>query len=587
MANNQNPTASGRSRGREIALNVGAIAGLICVLAAAASFLFGIKPLVFRSGSMSPEIPTGALALSKATAAGDLAVGDVVSVLDQQGPRITHRIQEIVSTDGINSVLILKGDANKDADISPYTVTEVDRVFFSVPGLGYAVSWLSSPAAIFIGGALVGGVMVLAFGPASKRKDLGDSDDSGAPGGPGAHERIEQSAAPTFADAPTQQFRAPNTQFRRLLPARTALVLGTVGLTVFGASAVGTSAAFTDSASAASSFASRSTLVPAPKYLGCSGGGGSVTLSWEHLGPGYTYQIQLISGWGGSWNPTPPANKGGTVSINVSAYDNIYETASSSYIEIRSVRNGVTGTSWVGEKLWAFTLWNIKCDGAHVGGGDQSSLVAGGGGDNSTNMRMRSEPAPGAEQVVATTPIETPDPSSTESATPSASPSASPSVSAKTSPSVTPSPSAVTSTPKESEEATPEESTSEEAKPEPTTTTTTTAPPSASTAEEKAPDAAPAQAKPAGTASGTPSDSGTYTAAVDGTTATVTDSSGTEVFTGTVGKGAKTKWAKGSDDLWIVDGDKISVVDAATGKQRPVDISSDTVPAEVAALVAK
>ncbi len=122
----------GRSRGREIALNLGAIAGLICVLAAAASFLFGIKPLVFRSGSMSPDIPTGALALSKTTPATDLQVGDVVSVENESGVRITHRVHEIVSTDGATSTLILKGDANTDADISPYMVAEVDRVFFSV-----------------------------------------------------------------------------------------------------------------------------------------------------------------------------------------------------------------------------------------------------------------------------------------------------------------------------------------------------------------------------------------------------------------------------------------------------------------------
>ena len=167
MSSDENPAEPGRFSGRELALNLGAIAGLICVLAAAASFLFGIKPLVFRSGSMSPDIPTGALALAKTTPAADLGVGDVVSVENQQGTRITHRVHEIVSSDGATSVLILKGDANKDADISPYTVTEADRVFFSVPGLGYAVSWLSSPAAIFLGGALVGGVMVLAFSPGS------------------------------------------------------------------------------------------------------------------------------------------------------------------------------------------------------------------------------------------------------------------------------------------------------------------------------------------------------------------------------------------------------------------------------------
>ena len=75
--------------------------------------------------------------------------------------------------------------------------------------------------------------------------------------------------------------------------------------------------------------------------------------------------------------------------------------------------------------------------------------------------------------------------------------------------------------------------------------------------------------------------------AVTGTTATITDASGTQTFTGTVGKGAKTVWAKGSETLWIVDGGKVSSVNAATGEQTTVDPNTASVPAEVAALVAE
>ena len=57
-------SAKQASRGRELALNIGAVAGLVCIIAAAASMFLGIKPLVFRSGSMEPAISTGALALT-------------------------------------------------------------------------------------------------------------------------------------------------------------------------------------------------------------------------------------------------------------------------------------------------------------------------------------------------------------------------------------------------------------------------------------------------------------------------------------------------------------------------------------------
>lgn len=176
MADDRKLTVPIRSRAWNVALNVGAVVGLICVLATVASLVFGIKPLIFRSGSMSPEIPTGALALSKATSAGELQPGDVVSVHNEQGTRITHRVHEIVSRDGGSAVLILKGDANENVDLTPYTVAEADRVFASVPVLGYVVSWLSSSVAIFLGGVLAGGLLVLAFGPGAQRKS--DDPDS-------------------------------------------------------------------------------------------------------------------------------------------------------------------------------------------------------------------------------------------------------------------------------------------------------------------------------------------------------------------------------------------------------------------------
>lgn len=160
----------GRSRGKEIALNVAAIAGLICIIATLVSLIFGIKPLVFRSGSMSPEISTGALAFAKTVPATELAVGDVVSVYNDQGVRITHRVDSLELTGGEEVVATLKGDANNAPDRLPYTIIEADRVFFHIGGLGYIVAWLSSPLATFLGGGLVGAVLVIAFGKSKDRR---------------------------------------------------------------------------------------------------------------------------------------------------------------------------------------------------------------------------------------------------------------------------------------------------------------------------------------------------------------------------------------------------------------------------------
>ncbi|MDV8002470.1 signal peptidase I [Rhodococcus sp. IEGM 1408] len=167
----------GTGRGRELALNLGALAGLVCIVAAAVSMFFGVMPLVFRSGSMSPEIPTGALALAVPVAAADLAAGDVVSVVTPGDVRITHRVTGLAPAGDGTVAVTLRGDANDADDPAPYLLREADRVFFHVDGLGYPVAWLSNPVAIFLGGMLAGALCVIAFGRARGTDDEGYSQN--------------------------------------------------------------------------------------------------------------------------------------------------------------------------------------------------------------------------------------------------------------------------------------------------------------------------------------------------------------------------------------------------------------------------
>ncbi|NKZ93373.1 signal peptidase I, partial [Rhodococcus hoagii] len=145
-----------------IALWVGAVVGSLCIVAAVAALAFGIKPLIFRSGSMEPEIGTGALALSRTVAASDLHPGDIACVEDQTGQRITHRVVAVDAVVGDTATLRLKGDANADEDVQRYHVETAAKVLFHVEKLGYAVVWLSSPPAVFAGGILVGLLVAVA-----------------------------------------------------------------------------------------------------------------------------------------------------------------------------------------------------------------------------------------------------------------------------------------------------------------------------------------------------------------------------------------------------------------------------------------
>lgn len=72
------------------------------------------------TGSMEPEIPVGALILSKETEMNDIEVGEVVCFRskspDMFGKIITHRVIEIVNAEDGTLQFITKGDANLSLD---------------------------------------------------------------------------------------------------------------------------------------------------------------------------------------------------------------------------------------------------------------------------------------------------------------------------------------------------------------------------------------------------------------------------------------------------------------------------------------
>lgn len=172
-------TAQGRPRWGDLALNVGAVAGIVCMLLAAASMFFGISPLIFRSGSMSPEITTGSLALAKTIDASEVRVGDVIAVNDDQGTSITHRVAAVTGASGNAVSVTLKGDANPVEDPAPYVITEAKRVFAHAPALGYVAAWMSGKTAIFLAGLLSGMLLMLAFGPSRVRDGSTSNKETG------------------------------------------------------------------------------------------------------------------------------------------------------------------------------------------------------------------------------------------------------------------------------------------------------------------------------------------------------------------------------------------------------------------------
>lgn len=179
-------------------LTVTALIGSLCIVATVAAVVLDVRPLVFRSGSMSPAIGTGALAVVRTVDVDDVKVGDVVSAADADGRRVTHRVHDVTVRRG-TATLVLKGDANASVDTEPYVVTRVDRVLFDVPRAGYVVSWMSGPLGVFLGGLVVGGTL-LASVRSSRRGGSGGARRAAVVA---AALAIGASASPRVAPVPT------------------------------------------------------------------------------------------------------------------------------------------------------------------------------------------------------------------------------------------------------------------------------------------------------------------------------------------------------------------------------------------------
>lgn len=152
------------SRARDVLLTATAVLGALCLVVTLAGLAFGVKALVFRSGSMGPEIPAGAVGITRPAAAADLEIGDVVSVISADRTRITHRIVAIDGS-GATRRLTLQGDANPVPDAETYPVRRADRLVLAVPVAGYVVAWLGSPLGLFLLGAMVAGLLAVIVRP--------------------------------------------------------------------------------------------------------------------------------------------------------------------------------------------------------------------------------------------------------------------------------------------------------------------------------------------------------------------------------------------------------------------------------------
>lgn len=103
------------------------------------------KLLTVMSGSMSPAMKLGDVAVINEVDPSELEVEDIIAYRSpNEGNVISHRIVEVIDDEGLS--FRTKGDANENPD--QYTVEASDvvgKVVFTIPYLGYIFHYAGKP----------------------------------------------------------------------------------------------------------------------------------------------------------------------------------------------------------------------------------------------------------------------------------------------------------------------------------------------------------------------------------------------------------------------------------------------------------
>jgi signal peptidase len=100
------------------------------------SGLFGFYPTIIASGSMTPTIDVGDIAITVSTDPSKVQVGDVIQYWQNEEMNM-HRVVEIRQTES-GKQFITKGDANNVPDSDPVSADQIrGKLIFSIPKLGW------------------------------------------------------------------------------------------------------------------------------------------------------------------------------------------------------------------------------------------------------------------------------------------------------------------------------------------------------------------------------------------------------------------------------------------------------------------
>lgn len=123
-------------KGKGSALTGWVLTAVACVAIVFVSFgLLGFRPMVVGSGSMSPALDAGDVAVVTEVSGNTIGEGDIIQFV-RGGTTVIHRVVE-VQDDG-SRVFITQGDANDSPDPNPVYPSQIQgRVKFRIPKVGW------------------------------------------------------------------------------------------------------------------------------------------------------------------------------------------------------------------------------------------------------------------------------------------------------------------------------------------------------------------------------------------------------------------------------------------------------------------
>lgn len=156
----------------DVLLWIAAAGGVVCIVLVVLAFTAQITLIMFSTGSMSPTITAGSVAVVQRVPAADIAIGDIVTVDRVDELPITHRVTSVepgASAD--ERIITMRGDANAEEDPFPYTVTSVRIVLFSIPGIATVIVGMGNPYVLGVLTLAATTLVVWAFWPRAERSE--------------------------------------------------------------------------------------------------------------------------------------------------------------------------------------------------------------------------------------------------------------------------------------------------------------------------------------------------------------------------------------------------------------------------------